>query len=79
MARFSLSTIYSGSFERFTPRFVKQYARPPGRFDALTSFRDEVEKGIFPGPEHGFAIDEQEVEKLKSPEQEETFKIARTT
>jgi 3-methyl-2-oxobutanoate hydroxymethyltransferase len=55
-----------GLFERFTPKFVKQYANLSGQIrNALANFRDEVEKGVFPGPEHGFAIDEQEVEKLR--------------
>lgn len=55
-----------GLFERFTPKFVKQYARlaAPVRA-ALASFREEVEKGVFPGPEHSFTIDVQEVAKLK--------------
>jgi 3-methyl-2-oxobutanoate hydroxymethyltransferase len=56
-----------GLFERFTPKFVKQYAKlaRPVR-DALATFKEEVERGIFPGPEHGFAIDDQEVAKLKA-------------
>jgi 3-methyl-2-oxobutanoate hydroxymethyltransferase len=57
-----------GLFERFTPKFVKQYAKlaTPIR-EALANFREEVEKGVFPGPEHGFAISEEEVSKLKTP------------
>jgi len=55
-----------GLFERFTPKFVKQYVKLAGPVrDALAGFREEVEKGVFPGPEHGFAINEHEVEKLK--------------
>ena len=55
-----------GLFERFTPKFVKQYAKLAGPVrEALAAFREEVEKGIFPGPEHSFAIDGQEVAKLK--------------
>jgi len=55
-----------GLFERFTPRFVKQYARLAGPVrEALAAFREEVEKGVFPGPEHSFSIDVQEVMKLK--------------
>jgi 3-methyl-2-oxobutanoate hydroxymethyltransferase len=55
-----------GLFERFTPRFVKQYARlsEPVR-EALAVFREEVEKGVFPAPEHSFAMDGEEVAKLK--------------
>ena len=55
-----------GLFERFTPKFVKQYAKLAGSVrEALAAFREEVEKGIFPGPEHSFTIDGQEVAKLK--------------
>lgn len=31
---------------------------------ALTQYKEEVEQGIFPGSEHGFIIQEQEVKKL---------------
>ncbi len=55
-----------GLFERFTPRFVKQYARLSGPVrEALAAFREEVEKGVFPAPEHSFAMDGEEVAKLK--------------
>ncbi len=55
-----------GLFERFTPRFVKQYARLSGPVrEALAVFREEVEKGVFPAPEHSFAMDGEEVAKLK--------------
>jgi len=55
-----------GLFERFTPRFVKQYARLGGPVrEALAAFREEVEKGVFPAPEHSFAMDGEEVAKLK--------------
>lgn len=44
-----------GLFERFTPKFVKRYGNL--KEDALTAIRkykDEVERGIFPGNEHSF-------------------------
>ena len=54
-----------GLFDRFIPRFVKQYAKLGDPIvEALTRYREEVEQGIFPGPEHGFVIDEKEVNKL---------------
>ncbi len=44
-----------GMFEKFTPSFVKQYANlAPQIAQAVTSFRDEVEKGVFPSGEHTF-------------------------
>lgn len=54
-----------GLFDRFTPKFVKQYARLDQTIiAALKQYKEEVEQGIFPGPEHGFMIQEQEVRKL---------------
>ena len=44
-----------GMFEKFTPAFVKQYVNlAPQIAQAVTAFRDEVEKGVFPSPEHTF-------------------------
>jgi ketopantoate hydroxymethyltransferase len=31
---------------------------------ALTRFREEVEQGTFPGPEHSFTMKEEELEKV---------------
>mgnify|MGYP006278619331 FL=1 len=54
-----------GLFERFTPKFVKQYANlAPTIRDALTKYREEVEQGTFPGPEHSFAMTAEEAEKI---------------
>lgn len=54
-----------GLFDRFIPKFVKQYARLADNIhEALVSFRKEVENGEFPGPEHTFAMDEKEARKV---------------
>ncbi|NQU15748.1 MAG: 3-methyl-2-oxobutanoate hydroxymethyltransferase [Desulfobacteraceae bacterium] len=54
-----------GLFERFTPKFVKQYVNlAPKIREALIQYRKEVEEGTFPGPEHIFAMKEEEAEKL---------------
>jgi 3-methyl-2-oxobutanoate hydroxymethyltransferase len=54
-----------GLYERFRPRFVKQYAQLGEQMlKALTQYREEVEQGLFPGPEHGFSIKEEELEKV---------------
>ena len=54
-----------GLFERFTPKFVKQYINlGPKIKDALTQFKADVENGAFPGPEHTFAMRADEAEKL---------------
>jgi 3-methyl-2-oxobutanoate hydroxymethyltransferase len=58
-----------GLFDRFTPKFVKQYAQLGGAIkDALRQYRDEVEKGIFPGPEHTFTMKEEEMAKVSGQE-----------
>ena len=55
-----------GLFDRFVPRFAKQYAKLDDIIvEALSKYREEVAQGIFPGPEHGFIIDEKEVKKLE--------------
>lgn len=44
-----------GLFEKFTPKFVKKYANLSQEIlKALQNYKDEVEKGVFPGPEHSF-------------------------
>ncbi len=54
-----------GLFERFTPKFVKRYVNlAPQIRDALTQYKEEVEEGTFPGPEHIFAMNEEEAKKL---------------
>lgn len=54
-----------GLFDRFTPKFVKRYARLEENIrEALTLFREEVENGIFPGPEHAFSMPDEEAEKM---------------
>ncbi len=54
-----------GLYDRFTPRFVKQYAKlGDSIIEALKRYKEEVEQGIFPGPEHSFIIKEDEVKKM---------------
>lgn len=54
-----------GLFERFTPKFVKQYVNlGPQIRDALVQFRKDVEEGVFPGPEHSFAMKAEEADKI---------------
>jgi len=44
-----------GLFERFVPKFVKRYADlRKVALEAMTTYRKEVEKGLFPHEEHGF-------------------------
>lgn len=54
-----------GLFERFTPRFVKQYIKlGPMIIDALKEYKSEVEDGVFPGEEHTFKMSKEESEKI---------------
>jgi 3-methyl-2-oxobutanoate hydroxymethyltransferase len=54
-----------GLFERFTPKFVKKYAGLSQVIvQAIEQFREEVESGVFPGPEHTFHIKEEVLNDL---------------
>jgi 3-methyl-2-oxobutanoate hydroxymethyltransferase len=54
-----------GLFERFTPKFVKQYINLSSMIKAaLVQYKNEVEEGSFPGPEHSFSMKKEEIEKL---------------
>lgn len=55
-----------GLYDRFLPRFAKQYEQLGAlMLKAFTRYREEVEQGIFPGPEHSFGMQEEERDKLK--------------
>lgn len=54
-----------GLFERFVPKMVKQYINlAPMVREALIQYKNEVEAGAFPGPEHSFTMTSEEAEKL---------------
>lgn len=56
-----------GMFDRFTPRFVKQYAELNRRIlDALSSFREDVATGRFPSAEHIYGMDESELTAFRN-------------
>jgi 3-methyl-2-oxobutanoate hydroxymethyltransferase len=55
-----------GLFERFVPKFVKQYAHLSEEVvKAVSMFKEEVESGEFPSKEHSFSIKKEEISKLK--------------
>jgi len=55
-----------GLFEKFVPKFVKQYCNlAPQIKEALALYVQEVKEGRFPGPEHCFRMDTAELEKVK--------------
>jgi 3-methyl-2-oxobutanoate hydroxymethyltransferase len=54
-----------GLFKELSPRFLKVYLDLQSIItSALTQFREEVEKGQFPGAEHCYEIEEAELGKL---------------
>jgi 3-methyl-2-oxobutanoate hydroxymethyltransferase len=54
-----------GLYKELSPRFLKVYADLTETIvSALTDFRREVESGVFPAPEHTYAIDDAELEQL---------------
>jgi 3-methyl-2-oxobutanoate hydroxymethyltransferase len=54
-----------GLFERFTPKFVKQYVNlSPLIKEALAQYKSDVEKGVSPGREHTFSMTPEEAEKI---------------
>lgn len=55
-----------GLFEKFLPKFVKQNIKLfPMIKEALELYKDEVEAGQFPGPEHSFIMEAKELSRLK--------------
>ncbi len=54
-----------GIFDRFVPKFVKQYANMYElMLESLSRYVQEVENGTFPGPEHCFNIEPEVLESL---------------
>ena len=54
-----------GLYDRFTPKFVKQYARLSDTIAAaLGQYKAEVESRAFPGEAHSFTMKSEEMDKL---------------
>lgn len=54
-----------GLFDRFTPKFVKQYTNMHSQLlNALQQYKLEVEAGDFPGPEHCYTIKDEVLQQL---------------
>lgn len=54
-----------GLFERFKPKFVKQYINlSPKILEAFKQYKDEVVNGKFPAQEHSFTIKKEELDKI---------------
>ena len=55
-----------GMFERFVPRFVKQYANlAPQIKEAIAAFRDEVRRGAYPDAAHSFPMQDEVMARLR--------------
>jgi len=55
-----------GLFRRFTPKFVKKYEDLHPKIEqAFERYIQEIDAGVFPGPEHGFSMDEGDLARLK--------------
>jgi 3-methyl-2-oxobutanoate hydroxymethyltransferase len=62
-----------GMFKELSPRFLKVYLDLTQIIvTALTQFRTEVEQGQFPGREHCYAIEDEELGKLLTQLRKET-------
>ncbi|WP_034338431.1 3-methyl-2-oxobutanoate hydroxymethyltransferase [Deinococcus misasensis] len=54
-----------GLFDRFTPKFVKQYAQMAKLgTEAIQNYVTEVKAGVFPAPEHSFSMKEEVLSRL---------------
>lgn len=55
-----------GLFDRFTPKFVKQYAKISDTISsAISEFKADVENGKFPEEKHSFMMKADELERVK--------------
>lgn len=55
-----------GLFDRFTPKFVKQYAKISGVIStAIAEYKADVENQVFPEDKHSFTIPPDELEKIE--------------
>lgn len=56
-----------GLFDRFTPKFVKQYAKISETISsAMAQFKADVENRKFPEEQHSFTMKSEELEKIKN-------------
>jgi 3-methyl-2-oxobutanoate hydroxymethyltransferase len=59
-------------------KFVKRYADVHETMvDAVSTYRDEVRGGVFPGPEHAYAVDDAELEEFHRYLEQESLTSAK--
>jgi 3-methyl-2-oxobutanoate hydroxymethyltransferase len=55
-----------GIYDGHVARFVKRYSDVKAQMVAgVAEYADDVRRGVFPGPEHTYTIDEEELEQLR--------------
>lgn len=55
-----------GLFDRFVPKFVKQYVKLSSLMsEGVKRYKEEVEKGVFPDASHSFTIKDDEIRKMR--------------
>ena len=55
-----------GLFEKFVPKFVKQYTQIRKTvLEALKEYKEDVVAVTFPGPEHSFKMPDEALDQLK--------------
>jgi len=55
-----------GLFDKFVPKFVKQYVKlSHSILEGIKKYKEDVEKGAFPGADHAFTIKEEELKRLR--------------
>ena len=55
-----------GLFDKFTPKFVKQYTKiRPTIIDAMKAYKEDVINQAFPAQEHSFTMPDKALEELK--------------
>ena len=56
-----------GLFDRFVPKFVKQYTKVrPTIIDAIRTYGEEVRAGSFPASEHSFGMPDEALGGLEN-------------
>ena len=54
-----------GLFDRFVPKYVKQYAKiGPIILEAVKTYRQEVIEGVFPDADHSYGMPEEALQEL---------------
>jgi 3-methyl-2-oxobutanoate hydroxymethyltransferase len=68
-----------GIYDGHVPRFVKRYAEVKAQMvTGVAEYAADVRAGVFPGPEHGYTIDPEELDRFRALLYEATLRGAAT-